>query len=177
MRPTPDDVLTALDLISARVPDRHVSPDAGMAVGWLEDLGRYDRVAVLRAARTWNGLRFPSTVVFVAEVQIAAQAIALEEAAARAKNELPTSRCPEGCGEGWVLSTIAKYGAVYVTARPCEVCAPVSHAVWKHRAGHPETPPEHCVECLAVRRGKDPLPDWLVEAREASVRAGSDERF
>jgi len=177
MRPTPDDVLTALDLISARVPDRHVSPDPGMAVGWLEDLVRYERAAVLRAARTWNGLRFPSTAEFVAEVQAAQHQIALEEAAAHSRGELPTTKCPEGCDGGWVLSSEEHRGVPHLMARPCELCAPVGYAVWKHRASHRDLPPEHCADCLAVKRGKDPLPDWLLAARAAAVTGARDVRM
>lgn len=178
MRPTPDDVLTALDLISARVPDRHVTPDPGMVVGWLEDLVRYDRAAIFKAAREWGGLRFPAVAEFVTEVQRAALVIASEEQAAHAKGELATATCSEGCEAGWLLGTEIRRGEACVTARPCEVCAPVSHAVWKHRSGHPDLPPEHCSECLAVRRGKDPLPDWLLLARDAEARRGRpEERF
>lgn len=181
MRPTPDDILTALDLVSARVPDRHVTPDPGMVVGWHEDLVRYDRAAIFRAARTWGGLRFPSVAEFLPEVQAAARAIALEEAAARKQGELPTSKCPEGCDDGWVLSTMERRSENHLMARPCDACRPVQYAVWKHRAGHPDLEPTKCADCVAVKRGKDPLPDWLLEARIAAEtgarRVRVDERF
>lgn len=177
MRPSPDDLMTALELVALRVPDRHVTPTAEMAASWANDLSRYDRTAIFRAARQWSGLRFPAAAEFLAEVQLAAKSLALEEAAAHSRNELPTSKCPEGCEGGWVLSEEEHRGESHLMARPCELCAPVGYAVWKHRASHRDLPPEHCADCLAVKRGKDPLPDWLLAARAAAATGARDVRI
>jgi hypothetical protein len=122
MKPTADDVLTVLDLIAARVPDRHITPDPGMAVSWLEDLRRFDRAAVMRAAREWGGLRFPSTHEFVTACQESARAIALEEQAQHHRGELPVGECGEGCEGGWVNTVEVHLGANYKFTRPCEAC-------------------------------------------------------
>lgn len=170
MRPTPDDVLTALELVASRVPDRHITPDSAMALSWFEDLARYDRAAVFRAAREWGGLRFPAASEFIAAVREAAKAVAEEEAAKYAAGALDIGTCTEGCETGWIFGELTDGGVTYTTVRPCELCAPITYAVWRHRTAVPNHDPDRCPDCIAVRKNRDPLPDWIIEARELATR-------
>jgi hypothetical protein len=169
MKPTVDDVLTALELIASRVPDRHITPDIPMAATWADDLARYPRDAIFRAAREWGGLRFPAASEFIAAVQQTARQIAVEEQARYAAGELEPGTCPEGCESGAILGTTEHRGMTYVTTRPCEACQPVPYAIWRHSAGIPNHRPERCPDCIQIRSGKDPAPQWLIDAREAAA--------
>lgn len=179
MRSTADDVLTALELIASRVPDRHVQPDTAMALSWLDSLGRFDHAAIFRAAREWGGLRFPSTGEFLKEVESAARAIAVEEAAKYASHELPVSDCREGCDDGWFFVDREYAGVTYLAVKPCARCQPVTFAIWQHRTARENHDEHHCPDCLAIRRGKpEQFPQWLLDARDIQARAGRvEERF
>lgn len=166
---TPEDVLTALELVSARVPDRHVTPDRPMAMAWAVDLAAYDRAAVLRAAREWGELRFPSSGQFVAAVQAAARAINVERSeyqAVERERGVPIV-CPECDGAQQVETDASGHG----TYRPCSRCNPRGFWLWTF--GHWDAGHE-CGLCAQVRRGKvqllderiarQPAPDPLVAA-------------
>ena len=169
-----DHVATALELISVRVPDRHVTPDDVMAATWLEDLARFDHVVVLRAGREWNGLRFPAVAEFVDACSAVARTMALEEAdaqraeqGAHARGELALSSCSQGCDAGWVMvDTLDATG----TVRPCSVCCPVEFAVWEHRL--PPHDEGRCRECAMLRGRSKEEPLWLAAAREQAARVG-----
>jgi hypothetical protein len=165
---TIDDVATALELIAARVPDRHVTPDRVMAVSWLADLERFDRSVVLRASREWNGLRFPAVAEFVDWCGSVAQTIAAEEARALSSGELVTTACAGGCDEGWVWASTAGHGEV----RPCSVCCAVEFAMFEHRRLDPAHDEDRCRECAGLRARTKVEPLWLADARERAAARG-----
>lgn len=164
----PDDVQAALEVISGRVPDRHVTPDDVMAASWYPDLQRFRRDALFLAARGWSGLRFPSVGELVDACQSASQLLASQRAQENADAERAAGPCATpGCDGGLI---IVSDGGTTDTVHPCSNCRPVQHAVWMHRTaeGHDE---EHCADCIAMRRKKD-LPGWLLDAREAAANRG-----
>lgn len=168
-RPTVVDVEMALEVISLRVPDRHVTPDAVMAGAWQPDLTQFDRSAVFAAARAWNGLRFPSVDEFRALVRDHAIAIANTEAAKYSSGELSLNVCPDGCDHGWLSSTATNSaGKDHEVLTPCERCLPVKYAVWRHRTqpGHDD---DRCTDCAQIRKGKE-NPSWLNAAKMAAAR-------
>lgn len=178
MRPSPDDILTALELMAARVPDRHITPDVPMAASWHSDLDRFDRLAIFRAAREWGGLRFPATPEFVEAVKEATKTIAAEEVAAYAAGELEIGGCTEGCDQGWILSDADHpAGGTVLAVRPCELCQPVAHAVWRHSIAIPDHDPNRCRDCGLVRSGKEPQPAWICDARDQQTRAQARRRM
>lgn len=167
---TADDVFTALELIAGRVPDRHVTPDLPMAAIWYQDLSRFDRAAVFAAARSWNGLRFPSAGEFFTDVQVAAQNLAAAEQRAHASGELDVHACPHACESGWIEADAAGHG----TVQPCPRHRPVEYATWAHRRtpGHQE---DHCSDCIAIRTKGVQDPSWLTDARQiAAGRVAAD---
>lgn len=145
---TPEDVGFILELVAARVPDRHVTPDAAMAIAWHEDLRRYDRRLLQRAALAWDGLRFPAAAEFAEHVaQLARSEFEAERHAAN-REDLPCPECRDG--SGYVVIAEATPTAAE-TLKPCQVCNP---SIFKRWADGHLAPDHDCSECRDLRRGK-----------------------
>lgn len=163
--PTDDDVLAALELIAARVPDRHVTPDRVMVAAWSEDLRRHPRTAVLRAALEWSTLTFPSVTEFVeVVVEVARADLLAEQAAVASGTEVPVA-CPEGCDDGWFDENPTN---TLGTVRPCRGCRPIEYAMWLHRTT-PGHDPDHCGDCIGLRQRTKVVPRWLTSALDADA--------
>lgn len=62
-------VLMALELLAACIPQAHVTPGPFMASVWHGRLNRYPAEAMFAVAREWNGDKFPSVGQFAAAVR------------------------------------------------------------------------------------------------------------
>lgn len=156
-----DDVRAALDIMSARVPDRHVSIGDAEVSAFYVDLGRFPRAVLFRAAREWGAMHFPSAGELLNHVLDVARATAAEEQAEFAAGTLGLRKCPDGCDNGWFDEAPHQHIGVM---RPCERCKPVEHAMWKHRRT-PDHDEDHCGDCIGLRSRPPRTPRWLEDAK------------
>lgn len=156
-----DDIRAVLELLAARVPDRHVAIGDAQVVAYAGDLIRFPRTVLFRAAREWAQLNFPAAGEFFAHCQAVARQQMAEDQAAFAAGTLGLTKCPDGCDVGWFDERPTTHVGVM---RPCERCKPVEHAMWKHRRapGHDE---DHCRDCIGLRSRPPRVPRWLEDAK------------
>lgn len=168
-----DDVRACLELISARVPDRHITVDDAVVAAYASDLQNFPRQVLFRAGREFSAIHFPGAGELLTHIRETERQMVAEDERDRQVGQLETTTCPNaGCDNGWVTTDGRGHGVMY----PCPACKPIEHAVWRHRSGtgHDEG---HCPDCKIIRKHKGKEPEWLADAKRRATEPISTRQY